>query len=339
MKKIDKKSILVVGGAGYIGSHMVKALLDCGHEVVTLDNLSGGHRDAVLGGEFVLGELASTSQLEALFSSHQFDSVMHFASFIQVGESVLNPKKYYQNNVVNTLNLLNAMVENGVKTFIFSSTAAIFGEPQYIPIDENHPKVPMNPYGASKLMIERILADYELAYGLKSVCLRYFNAAGAAPDAHLGERHDPETHLIPLVLQAAAGRRSHITVFGQDYDTPDGTCIRDYVHVSDLCQAHLLALRKLWSGAESGEFNLGNGHGFSVREVIEAARQVTGKEIPVVFSERRPGDPARLVAESTRAKEWLGWSPQYSELEKIIEHAWRWERSQSGRGNTDKRAG
>lgn len=319
------EKILVVGGAGYIGSHMVKMLLESGHEVVTLDNLSTGHRDAVFGGEFIRADLADRDQLEAVFSSHEFDGVLHFASFIQVGESVREPGKYYQNNVANTLNLLGAMARHGVRSLVFSSSAAIFGEPQYVPIDEGHPKAPVNPYGSSKLMVETILADYDRAHGLKSVCLRYFNAAGADPGGQLGERHEPETHLIPLVLQAASGRRPHVTVFGRDYDTPDGTCIRDYIHVTDLCQAHLLALKQLWQGGGSAAYNLGNGQGFSVREVIDAARAVTGREIPVVYGERREGDPARLVADSRLARQALGWSPEHAELETIIAHAWQWE--------------
>lgn len=319
------EKILVVGGAGYIGSHMVKMLLESGHDVVTLDNLSTGYRDAVFGGEFVLADLADRDQLEAVFSSHEFDGVLHFASFIQVGESVREPGKYYQNNVANTLNLLDAMVRHGVRSFVFSSSAAVFGEPQYVPIDEAHPKAPVNPYGSSKLMVEQILADYDRAHGLKSVCLRYFNAAGADPGGQLGERHEPETHLIPLAMQAASGRRPHVTVFGRDYDTPDGTCIRDYIHVIDLCQAHLLALKQLWQGGGSAAFNLGNGQGFSVREVIDAARAVTGREIPVVYGERREGDPARLVADSRMARQTLGWSPEHAELETIIAHAWQWE--------------
>lgn len=320
------RKILVVGGAGYIGSHMVKLLLATGHDVVTLDNLSTGHRDAVLGGEFIEGDLANRALLDAVFARHIFDGVMHFASFIQVGESVVAPAKYYRNNLVNTLNLLDAMVDHGVKTFLFSSTAAIFGEPKYMPIDMAHPQDPINPYGRTKWMVEQVLQDYDQAYGLKSICLRYFNAAGADPDGELGERHDPETHLIPLVLQVAAGRRSHVTIFGTDYDTPDGTCIRDYIHVMDLCAAHLLALKRLWEGAASTVYNLGNGAGFSVQEVIDTARTVTGREIPFVIGPRRPGDPARLVADASRARLELGWQPQYPELAVIIEHAWAWER-------------
>lgn len=318
-------NILVVGGAGYIGSHMVKRLGQLGCRVVTLDNLSGGFRDAVLGGEFVHGDIADRTLLDQLFASRKFDAVMHFASYIQVGESMREPIKYYQNNVGNTLNLLNAMCTFGVKNFIFSSTAAIFGEPEYTPIDEAHPKQPINPYGRTKLMVEQALADYDRAYGLKSVCLRYFNAAGADPDGQLGERHDPETHLIPLVLQAASGRRPHISVFGRDYDTPDGTCIRDYIHIVDLCEAHWLAVRSLMEGAGSQAYNLGNGNGFSVQEVIDTASRVTGRRIPVVDGPRREGDPARLVADSTQARQALGWTPRFADLETIIRHAWGWE--------------
>lgn len=317
--------ILVVGGAGYIGSHMVKLLLRAGHEVVTLDNLATGYRDAVTGGEFVQCDLADRAGLDEVFGRHAFDGVMHFASFIQVGESVARPDIYYRNNFCNTLNLLDAMTAHGVKRFIFSSTAAIFGEPDYVPIDEAHPARPINPYGISKRMVEQALADYDRAFGLKSICLRYFNAAGADPEGELGERHEPETHLIPLVLQAASGRRPDIAVFGRDYDTPDGTCIRDYVHIMDLCSAHLLALDALAAGGESDAFNLGNGNGFSVREVIEAARRVSGREIVVRENPRRAGDPARLVANSERAGRVLGWKPEFADLDTIVEHAWKWE--------------
>jgi UDP-glucose 4-epimerase len=314
-----------VGGAGYIGSHMVKHLLRQGCHVVTYDNLSTGYRDAVLGGEFVLGDLADKAALETLFSTHRFDGVMHFASYMQVGESVIQPARYYENNVTNTLNLLNAMVQHNVERFIFSSSAAVYGEPQYVPIDEAHPKVPINPYGRSKWMVEQILEDYDRAYGLKSIALRYFNAAGADPDGQLGERHDPETHLIPLVLQAASGRRPHISVYGSDYDTPDGTCIRDYIHVADLCEAHWLALQKLLSGSDSGAYNLGNGQGFSVQQVIDTAQAVTGRAIKIANAPRREGDPARLVADSTSARIALNWQPARFALKMIIEDAWRWE--------------
>ncbi len=320
-------SVLVVGGAGYIGSHMVKYLLRQGCDVVTYDNLSTGYRDAVLGGEFVLGDLADKAALEDLFSTHSFDGVVHFASFIQVGESVKEPAKYYENNVTNTLNLLNAMVKHEVKRFIFSSTAAVYGEPQYVPIDEAHPKQPINPYGKTKWMVEQILQDYDNAYGLKSIALRYFNAAGADPEGELGERHEPETHLIPLVLQAASGRRPHISVFGRDYDTPDGTCIRDYIHVADLADAHWLALQKLLGGSDSAAYNLGNGNGFSVQAVINAAREVTGRDIAVEDSPRRDGDPARLVANSLAARNALNWLPVRHDLDTIIQDAWRFESS------------
>jgi len=318
-------NILVVGGAGYIGSHMIKYLYQHGCSVVTLDNLSSGHRNAVLAGEFVYGDIADRQLLDELFRTKRFDAVMHFASFIQVGESVQHPAKYYQNNVVNTLNLLNAMQAFGVSRFIFSSTAATFGEPQYTPIDERHPQHPINPYGRSKLMVEQALDDYDKAYGIKSVCLRYFNAAGADPGGQLGERHDPETHLIPLVLQAASGRRPHISVFGRDYDTPDGTCIRDYIHIVDLCEAHWLALQSLIAGGPSQAYNLGNGNGFSVQEVINTALRVTGRDIKVLDGPRRSGDPARLVADARLARERLSWKPNYADLSTLIEHAWKWE--------------
>ena len=317
--------ILVVGGAGYIGSHMVVRLLQDDVEVMTFDNLSAGYRDSVLGGEFIEGDLADIKLLDKVFSENKFDAVMHFASFIEVGESIHSPAKYYNNNVVNTLNLLDAMVKHDVLNFIFSSTAAIFGEPDYVPIDEKHSMSPINPYGQTKLMVEKILADYDRAYGLKSVALRYFNAAGADPETRIGERHIPESHLIPLVLQAASGRRESISVFGQNYDTPDGTCIRDYIHICDLCEVHLLAIKSLQSNNKSAVYNLGNGNGFSVKEVIDTAKKVTGKNINVVMAEAREGDPARLVADATLARKELIWKPEFASLEKIVEHAWLWE--------------
>lgn len=317
--------VLVVGGAGYIGSHMVKLLNLRGFEVTVLDNLANGHRDAVQGARFVLGDLYEREILDRLFGETHFDGVMHFASYIQVGESVREPAKYYRNNVFKTQNLLDVMVAHRVCNFIFSSTAAIFGEPIHIPMAEDHPKQPMNPYGRGKWMVEQMLEDYDTAYGLRSTCLRYFNAAGADPDGELGERHDPETHLIPLALQVASGRRPSITVFGDDYATPDGTCIRDYIHVNDLGEAHWLALQRLWEGSGSTAYNLGNGHGFSVREVIDTARAVTGREIPVEYGQRRPGDPARLVADARRAQAELGWKPRRADLATIIADAWRWE--------------
>lgn len=316
--------VLVVGGAGYIGSHMVQMLGRKGCRITTLDDLSSGHRDAVLCGDFVQGNVCDRALLDSVLS-RGFDAVMHFASFIQVGESVQHPDKYYRNNVTYTLGLLDAMRAHRVNKFIFSSTAATFGEPQYIPIDEQHSQRPINPYGRSKLMVEQALADYDRAYGFKSVCLRYFNAAGADPEGQLGERHDPETHLIPLVLQAASGRRPSISVFGRDYDTPDGTCIRDYIHIQDLCSAHWLALESLMNGADSRSYNLGNGNGFSVQKVIDTAEQVTDRKISVINGPRRDGDPARLVADSRQAREKLGWQPKYADLATIVEHAWNWE--------------
>jgi UDP-glucose 4-epimerase len=318
--------ILVIGGAGYIGSHMVKLLHRWGFGVVVLDDLSGGFRDSVRNAELIISPVADSNLLNSLFARHQFSAVMHFASFIQVGESVKEPDKYYANNLVSTLTLLDAMRKADISCFIFSSTAAVYGNPDYVPIDENHSKLPINPYGRSKWMVEQVLQDYDIAYGLKSICLRYFNAAGADPEGELGERHVPETHLIPLVLQTTSGRRKYISIFGSDYDTPDGTCIRDYIHVSDLCDAHLLALQHLLNGSKSARFNLGNGQGFSVMEVIETARRVTGYEIAVRHEPRRMGDPPRLVADSRLVREVLGWKPQRADLATIIADAWAWER-------------
>ena len=317
--------ILVVGGAGYIGSHMVWLLGQRGARVTVLDNLSTGHRDAVLCGRLVEGDMADADLLGSLFGQHRFDAVMHFASCIQVGESVVDPAKYYLNNVSNTLVLLGAMRKHGVQHFVFSSTAAVFGEPLYSPIDEQHPRAPINPYGRTKWMIEQALDDYGHAYGLRSVSMRYFNAAGAHPDGLLGERHEPETHLIPLVLQAAAGRRPHITVFGFDYDTPDGTCIRDYIHVMDLAEAHWQALRYLTDGGATRAFNLGNGDGYSVQQVVDTARAVTGRPIAVQSGPRRAGDPARLVANASLARDVLRWRPRHASLQAIVQDAWRWE--------------
>jgi len=318
--------ILVVGGAGYIGSHMVKRLRRAGFEAVVADDLSSGHREAVLGAPLHVGDIGDAAFVDAVLRETRPAAVMHFASFIQVGESVADPAKYYRNNVAATQALLDGMRAHGVARFIFSSTAAIFGDPQYVPIDEAHPKAPINPYGRSKWFVEQMLEDYDRAYGLKSVCLRYFNAAGADPGGELGECHEPETHLIPLILQVASGRRPHITVYGEDYATADGTCVRDYIHVEDLCDAHLLALRGLLEGGGSARYNLGNGNGYSVREVIEAARRVTGHAIPVVAGERRAGDPPVLVADARAARETLGWQPRHAALDAIVAHAWAWER-------------
>lgn len=332
---MNKNKVLVVGGAGYIGSHMVKYLADREVAPVVLDNLSTGHPELARFGQLVVGDLSNQALLDQLFTEHDFVAVMHFAAASLVGESMENPAKYYRNNVSNTLNLLDAMVQHSVENFIFSSTAAIFGEPEYTPIDEAHPKNPINSYGASKLMIERILEDYTVAYGLKSISLRYFNACGADPDGDLGEMHDPETHLIPLVLKAASGRRDNIKIFGSDYPTPDGTCVRDYIHIVDLCQAHFRALEKLLNKAINGAqvFNLGNGNGFSVKEVIDTAIAVVrkdGKSIEVDEATRRMGDPAVLVADAKMATEFLGWSPNYQDLHLMIQHAWVWEKYHGG---------
>jgi UDP-glucose 4-epimerase len=317
--------ILVVGGAGYIGSHMVKQLALAGNDVITLDNLSYGYRDAVKYGEFIEGDLGDNAVLDSIFQAGDIDAVMHFAGFIQVGESVIKPSMYYHNNVVNTHTLLDAMLRHEVKNFIFSSTAAIFGEPDYTPIDEQHNKQPINPYGHSKLMIEQVLDDYDKAYQLRSTCLRYFNAAGADPDGELGERHIPETHLIPLILQAASGRREDIKVFGDDYATADGTCVRDYIHINDLCEAHSLALLKMIEQDKSARYNLGNGKGFSVKQVIDVAKEVSDNDFKVSIEPRRDGDPATLVADATLAQQELGWQPKFAELKDIVETAWHWE--------------
>jgi UDP-glucose 4-epimerase len=324
---MGKGHILVVGGAGYIGAHMVKELLDAGFDVTTLDNLSTGHRESVLGGTFVQGDLSDQTLLDRIFSEKGVDAVMHFAAYSLVGDSVQNPMAYYRNNFCGTLSLLEAMRRHGVGRFIFSSTAAVYGEPETVPIPETHTCLPTNPYGASKLAVERMLSDCGDAYGLKYMILRYFNAAGADASATIGERHEKETHLIPLVLQVALGKRPHIDIYGTDYSTPDGTCLRDYVHVTDLADAHLLALSNLLKGGESNIFNLGNATGLSVREVIELSRKITGKSIPAREADRRPGDPAVLVADSEKIRRELGWQPRYEDLENIIESAWRWHRS------------
>ena len=317
--------ILVAGGAGYIGSHMVKQLVLAGNDVITLDNLSYGYRDAVKYGAFIEGDLGDNTVLDSIFKSGDIDAVMHFAGFIQVGESVIKPSMYYLNNVVNTHTLLDAMLRHKVMNFIFSSTAAIFGEPDYTPIDEKHHKRPINPYGHSKLMNEQVLDDYDKAYGLRSTCLRYFNAAGADPDGELGERHSPETHLIPLILQAASGRRDDIKVFGDDYETDDGSCVRDYIHINDLCDAHSLALKRMIKNDTSARFNLGNGKGFSVKQVIDVVKNVSGKDFKVSIEPRRDGDPAVLVADASLAKKELNWQPKFAELRDIVKTAWDWE--------------
>jgi len=327
---MKKETILVVGGAGYIGSHMVKDLLEAGYGVVTLDNLSTGHRELLTGGDFVEGDLADERVLDRIFSSYRISSVMHFAAFALVGESVENPLKYYRNNLAATIALLSAMIRHDVKRFIFSSTAAVYGEPLEVPIREDHPCNPTNPYGTSKIAVEKMLQDCDSAYGLRYISLRYFNASGADESGIVGERHTNETHLIPLVLKVATGERENIRIYGTDYPTPDGTCIRDYIHVSDLTQAHLLALEVLLSDGESAVYNLGNNRGYSVREVIELAEKVTGKKIAVIETERRPGDPARLIASSEKIKKSLGWKPKYENLETIIKTAWVWHQKEVG---------
>ena len=321
---MKKTNILVVGGAGYIGSHMVKDLLRSEYGVITLDDLSTGHRELLPGGTFYEGNLGDGKLLDKIFSNRQISAVMHFAAFSLVGESVKNPLKYYRNNIARTIELLAAMVRNNVKHFIFSSSAAVYGQPVEVPIKEDHPCNPTNPYGATKVAVEQLLNNCDSAYGLKSVALRYFNASGADESGEIGERHEPETHLIPLILKAAKGERKDIKIFGTDYPTHDGTCIRDYVHVSDLTQAHLLALEALLSGKESSVYNLGNSKGYSVREVIELARKVTGQPIETFEAERRPGDPSELVATSDKIRQELGWKPKYENLETIITTAWNW---------------
>jgi len=319
--------ILVTGGAGYIGSHTNKQLSHKGHETIVFDNLIYGHESAVKWGQFVLGDLSDINQLRLTFKQYEITAVIHFAAYAYVGESVEEPEKYYFNNVSNTLNLLKVMREFNVDKIIFSSTCATYGEPIESPITEKHPQSPINPYGQSKLMIEKILSDYSNAYNLKYVALRYFNAAGADISADIGEDHDPETHLIPLVLDAAIGKRKDIKIFGTDYETGDGTAIRDYIHVSDLADAHVLSLEYLESGGDSNVFNLGNGNGYSVKEVIDMARQITQKKINSVEVERRPGDPDILVGSSEKAKKVLGWEPKHFKLKTIIESAWNWHKA------------
>lgn len=325
------QKILVVGGAGYIGTHMVKDLLRAGYSVVVLDNLSKGHRELIPGGTFVEGDLGDNALLDRLFTEQDISAVMHFAAFSLVGESVQEPLAYYRNNVARTVELLDAMRRHDITRFIFSSTAAVYGEPVTTPISEDHPNQPTNPYGASKLAVERMLADCAAAYGLRYIALRYFNAAGADAEGGLGERHEPESHLIPLVLQTATGERDAIQIYGEDYPTPDGTCLRDYVHVSDLAQAHLLALESLLGDGANAIYNLGNSKGYSVREVIDIARRITGRPITTRSAARRPGDPAVLVADSRKIRKALGWQPRYEQLEAIIASAWEWHQHEAKR--------
>ncbi len=322
-----KPTILVTGGAGYIGSHAVLVLQRAGYEVIVLDNLVHGHREFVenvLQVKLIVGDTSDRALLDNLFATYPIAAVMHFAAYIAVGESVAKPAEYYHNNVVGTLTLLEAMVAASIKSFVFSSTCALYGVPKTIPLVEDHPQDPISPYAVTKQMVERILADFDTAYNLKSVSFRYFNAAGAEPNGLLGEDHSPETHLIPLVLLTALGKRESVSIFGTDYPTKDGTCIRDYIHVMDLAQAHVLGLEYLLQGGESQAFNLGNGNGFSVREVIETAKLVAGREIKTIECDRRPGDPPVLVGSSDKARNILGWQPQYSDLKQIIAHALAW---------------
>jgi UDP-glucose 4-epimerase len=318
--------ILVAGGAGYIGSHMIKYFLHTDHEVAILDNLSTGYEDNCQGLPLHKIDLKDKDQVLQFLKTQSFDAVMHFASFINVGESYHHPEKYYQNNVINSFHLLEAMIECGIKNFIFSSSAAVYGEPTQIPINEDHPIAPVNPYGSTKAEVEKKLEEYRLNKGLNYISLRYFNACGAHPDGSIGERHNPETHLIPLILQAASGRRKNIQIHGDDYDTSDGTCIRDYIHVMDLVEAHLLALNSLINNGQSAIYNIGNNQGFSVKEIIQAAETVTQKPIPIEMGERRKGDPAKLIANNQKIIQELNWHPRYSDLNTILSTAWQWEK-------------
>lgn len=320
------KNILVIGGAGYIGSHTVKMLKDSGYNPIIYDNLSKGHKEVseILDVKLILGDLGDRDKLKQVFIDEKIDAVMHFAAFIEVGESVLDPGKYYENNVAKVINLLNQMVESNIKKFVFSSTAATFGNPLFEKIDEKHPQNPINPYGSSKRMVEIILKDFEKAYGLKSVILRYFNAAGADENSLIGEAHSPETHLIPLVIDAAIGKRENIKIFGNDYNTPDGTCIRDYIHVYDLAKAHIMAMEKMNNEDISLEYNLGNGTGYSVKEIIDTVKEITKKDFNVLEVERREGDPALLIADPTKLKTELKWTSDY-DLKAIIKSAFLWE--------------
>lgn len=329
----SKPTILVTGGAGYIGSHAALALKQAGYGVVVLDNLAYGHREIiedVVKVELVIGDTSDRQLLDKLFATHNIAAVMHFAAYIAVGESVQEPGKYYKNNVSSTLNLLEAMLAAGINKFVFSSTCAVYGMPKEIPMTEAHPHDPLSPYAASKDMVERILADFDTAFDLKSVAFRYFNASGADRSGSLGEDHNPETHLIPLALLTALGKREKLYIFGTDYDTPDGTAVRDYIHVNDLASAHVLGLEYLLKGGSSEIFNLGNGNGFSVKEVIETAREVTGLPIPAEETDRRAGDAPILVGSAAKARDTLGWNPQYADLKQIISDAWQWHQKRHG---------
>ena len=316
--------VLITGGAGYIGSHTAKFMSKAGHQPVVLDNLSLGHKYAVKWGPLERGDLADADFVSGVFTRHKIDAVVHFAANACVGESMTNPRKYFRNNSVNTLNLLDAMVYAGVKEIVFSSTCATYGDPLRVPIDEAHPQHPVNPYGESKFFVERVLHWYAGAYGIRYAALRYFNAAGTDPDGEIGEDHTPETHLIPLVIEAALGKRPHIGIFGTDYPTPDGTAIRDYIHVNDLADAHIRALAHLKKRGANLALNLGTGKGNSVREVIAAVEAVSGRIVPVEVGPRRPGDPAELVADPRKARAILDWEPRYPDIRTIAEHAWKW---------------
>lgn len=320
--------VLVAGGAGYIGSHTVKELLNEGYEVVVFDNLSTGRKKLVKGGELVVGDLRDKESLKSVFSSKDIGAVLHFASLIQVGESYLDPQKYYTHNLTSSLNLLEAMLEAEVKHFIFSSSAAVYGEPENIPIPESHPLNPFNPYGQTKLFVEKILQDYERAYGLKFVSLRYFNAAGADPEGCLGEMHEPETHLIPNILLFLLGKKEHFDLYGTDFSTPDGTAIRDYIHITDLASAHVRALHHLLRASRSEFINLGTSSGYSVLEIIKKTEEITGKKVSYREKPRRKGDVPVLLASNKKAKKVLGWKPQYSDIETVIKTAWDWHRKQ-----------
>jgi UDP-glucose 4-epimerase len=320
-------TILATGGAGYIGSHTVLALQDQGYQIIVLDNLIYGHRELIETFpqvKLIIGDINDAPLLHSIFSTHNIAAVIHFAAYAYVGESIQNPRKYYRNNVVGSLTLLEAMVDHGINKIVFSSTCATYGIPDTVPITEDQLQNPINPYGTSKLAVEKILLDFSQAYGFKSVIFRYFNAAGADPKGRVGEDHTPETHLIPLILYTALGKRSQINIYGTDYSTPDGTCIRDYIHVSDLAQAHILGLEYLLQGGNTNIFNLGNGNGFSVREMIETAQLVTNRPIKVLEGDRRPGDPPILVGSSAKAHRILGWQPQYPLAKDILHHAWSW---------------
>ena len=323
---MGKQTVLVAGGAGYIGSHTVRLLNAEGYKVVVLDNLVYGHKEAIVdeGVELVVGAVGDRELLTKLFKEHQFVGVIHFAAYAYVGESVTDPLKYYRNNTAEPLTLLEVMSDFKCQSFVFSSTCATYGEPEKLPLTEDHPQNPVSPYGKSKLMVEWILDDCDTAWNLKSAALRYFNASGCASDGRIGEDHDPETHLIPLVLKAVRGEIPALTVFGTDYPTPDGTCIRDYIHVEDLATAHLSALRHLIEGGDSIQCNLGTGVGISVKEIIDMAKEVTGQDVPVTYGERRAGDPAQLVADPKMAKEILGWEASRKDARSMIETAWKW---------------